>query len=306
MPFVRPADLLRSISAVLCCAVGLAGCAHTGNTDALEAELREREEAQEELAAELARARDDLKVAQSDANALRAQLTENRQVAMTAEQADVFFRAEALKFNMLLTSGQDRDGKPGDDALSVLLMPVDAHGDLVKLAGEIEIELFDMALKPDQQRLGYWKFSIDEVREHWHKGFLSAGYLFRIDWQAPPVSSELTLHARMTVSDGRQFDATSQVKVTPPLVPPSRIAQVSHSETARPAARRKPGAPAAVKPPVPAGKAKVRLATPVSGSSPAPATPPAPRIRPAAGPGHAEPPTQTSDKWTDETIPTLR
>ncbi len=40
-----------------------------------------------------------------------------------SEQADVFYRAEAIKFNMLLTSGQDRDGKPGDDALSVMLMP---------------------------------------------------------------------------------------------------------------------------------------------------------------------------------------
>ena len=225
---------------------------------------------------------------------------------MTAEQADVFFRAESLKFNMLLTSGQDRDGKPGDDALSVLLMPVEAHGDLVKLAGEIEIDLFDMALKPDQQRLGYWKFSIDEVREHWHKGFLSAGYLFRIDWQTSPVSSELTLHARMTVSDGRQFDATTQVKVTPPPAAPSRIAQVSHSEPGRPVINRKPGAPAAIKPPVAAGKAKVRLASPVSDNSPTPATAPAPRIRPSAGPGHADPPTQTSDKWNDETIPTLR
>jgi outer membrane murein-binding lipoprotein Lpp len=306
MPFIRPAQLLRSISTVLCCAAGLAGCAHTGNTDALEAELREREEAQEELASELARAREDLKVAQKDANTLRAQLTENRQVAMTAEQADVFFRAESLKFNMLLTSGQDRDGKPGDDALSVLLMPVDAHGDLVKLAGEIEIDLFDMALKPDQQRLGYWKFSIDEVREHWHKGFLSAGYLFRLDWQTPPVSAELTLHARMTVSDGRQFDSTTQVKITPPLLAPSRIAQVSHSEPGRPAVQKKPGVPASRKPPVAAGKAKVRRATPVSDSIPAPATAPAPRIRPSAGPGHAEPPTQTSDNWTDETIPTLR
>lgn len=305
MPFIRPAEMLRSICAALSCALALAGCAHTGNTDVLEAELREREEAQDQLAAELARAREDLKVAQSDANTLRAQLAENRQVAMTAEQADVFFRAESLKFNMLLTSGQDRDGKPGDDSLSVLLMPVDGHGDLVKLAGEIEIDLFDMALAPDQQRLGHWKFTVDEVREHWHKGFLSAGYLFRIDWQTPPVSSELTLHARMAVSDGRQFDATTQVKVTPPAVPPSRIAQVSHSDARRTAAQTKAGA-AARRPPAAAGKARVRLATPVPAGDTAPATASAPRIRPSAGPGHADPPTQTSDNWTDETIPTLR
>jgi outer membrane murein-binding lipoprotein Lpp len=305
MPFIRQAPVLRSIGALFWCAV-LAGCAHTGNTDALEAELREREEAQEELASELARAREDLKVAQSDASALRSQLSENQQVAMTAEQADVFFRAESLKFNMLLTSGQDRDSKPGDDALSVLLMPVDAHGDLVKLAGEIEIDLFDMALSADRQRLGQWKFTIDEVRERWHKGFLSAGYLFRLDWQTPPVSSELTLHARMTISDGRQFDATAQVKVTPPPAVPSRIAQVSHSERGRPNAKGRPGAPTTRKPAAPAGRATVRPATAVSRTSAAPPAATPPRISPSSGPGHAEPPTQTSDKWTDETIPMLR
>src|SRR5262249_60082751 len=126
----------------------------------------------------------------------------------------------------------DRNGLPGDDGLSVLLTPVDAHGDLVKLAGDIELDLFDMTRPAEEQRLGLWKFTLDEVRTHWHKGFLSAGYLFQVDWQTPPVSSELTLHARMTVADGRQFDATTQVKVVPSGHRPPAIARESPAPAA--------------------------------------------------------------------------
>ena len=304
MPFIRQTPSLRSIAMGAYCALLLAGCAHRGSIEVLESELRKQEQAQEELADQLARAHEDLKVARSDASALRAKMSAHHQVAMSPEQADVFFRAEAIKFNMLLTSGQDRDGRPGDDALSVLLVPVDSHGDLVKLAGEVELELFDMTRAADRQRLGQWIFTIDEVREHWHKGFLSAGYLFQVDWQTPPSASELTLHARMTISDGRQFDTTTQVKVSPPGAASTPIARVSHESPARPAVVR-PAVNGAGRAPA-IGKAKVRLAASPEPND-EPASPPAPpRIRPQQGPGHAAPPIQTSDNWTEETIPRLR
>lgn len=288
------------------CALALAGCALPGNVEVVEAELRRKELVEEDLTAQLTQAKEELRVAQSDAAALRAQLTENRQVALTPEQADVFYRAEALKFNMLLTSGQDRDGKPGDDALSVLLMPVDAHGDLVKLAGDVEMELFDMTLPADQQRLGTWKFTIDEVREHWHKGFLAAGYLFQVDWQNVPVSPEVTLHARMIVPDGRQFDTTTQVKIA--AAPgPSPIAQVSHTAPRGPAPKKASSQKTKGRVVPAAGTARVRSAgdaTAPLGPPKIPPPVPPPKIRPA--PGHAEPPLQTSDSYTEETIPRVR
>src|SRR5258708_6598399 len=212
LPF-RQSPSLRQIGMSVFLALCLSGCAHRGDVEVLESELRKREQAQEGLAGELSQAREELKIARSDAANLRDQLTVARQVSLAPEQAEVLYRAEAIKFNMLLTSGQDRDKAPGDEGLSIMLMPVDAHGDLVKLAGEVEFELFDMTQSADQQRLGHWQFTIDEVREHWHRGFLSSGYMFQVDWQGRPASPELTLHARLSVPDGRRFDTTTQVKV---------------------------------------------------------------------------------------------
>jgi hypothetical protein len=285
----------------LVCALTLGGCALRGDVEALESELRKQELAREGMADELQRAREELRIARTDSAALRTQLAERRQTALSPDQADVFYRVESIKFNMLLTSGQERDGQPGDDALSVLLMPVDTHGDLVKLAGDVDLELFDMSQTPERQRLGQWSFNIDDVRQHWHKGLFSAGYLFQMDWQTLPVSPELTLHARMSVPDGRQFDATTQIKIAPPGQGPAAVTRAAHLRPGRPAAQRVSTGSSGRGIPEAAGKASLRQPelAPESRGSP-------PEIRPGARAGHADPPTQTSDNWTEETIPRLR
>lgn len=302
MPFLRPTLSLRRLAIPALCALGLAGCVSRGNVEILESELRSEERAREELAEQLRQSQQELKIVRTDAAALRTQLAERRQTALSPEQADVFYRAEGIKFNMLLTGGQERDGQSGDDALSVMLIPVDVHGDLVKLAGDVELELFDLTQASEQQRLGLWRFNLDEVREHWHKGFLAAGYLFQMDWQTPPVSPEVTLHARMTVADGRQFDATTQLKVTPqggvapPMVPgaPQRSRELSAKRTSV----------------IRAGSAEddreARPILPQPGDASAEPAAPGPVIRPGSKPGHATLSTKTSDNWTEATIPTLR
>lgn len=268
-----------------------AGCAVRGNVDMLESELRRQEAVQEDLTDQIKVAREELRVARTDADSLRAQLAGRGGAALVAEQADVLYRAEALQFGALLSGGFNRDGLPGDEGISALLLPVDSGGDLVKLAGTVELELFDMSLDADRQRLGRWQFSAEEVREHWHKGFMSAGYLFRLDWQQPPASSELTVHARLTAPDGRQFDATKQVKVVPPGTNPD-APQVA-SKTGRPQRAAAPVAPASFEAHKPA-----RQELPKPDALPRVDAPAADR------PGHA--PIRTSDKWTGDTIPTLR
>src|SRR5215467_1307548 len=99
MPLFGPNAPYRRAGCFAMIAMSLAGCASRGDLETLESELRKQELAQEELQLELSRTRDDLKVARNESAALRAQLTENRQVALSPEQADVLFRAEAIKLN---------------------------------------------------------------------------------------------------------------------------------------------------------------------------------------------------------------
>lgn len=188
------------------------GCVTRGNVEVLEAQLRDQEDRLVALQNDLAKVRGELEVAHRENDSLRRQMTVQGGVLLD-EQAAVLSRVEALRFHPLLTSGTDADGRPGDDKLSILLMPVDRDGELLRLAGKVELELFDMSLPADQQRIGQWTFSARQVSEKWQRSLLSAGYHFELDLKEPPHAKELTLHGRLTAGDGRQFDATAQVKV---------------------------------------------------------------------------------------------
>ncbi|MBS0262621.1 MAG: hypothetical protein JSS02_11775 [Planctomycetes bacterium] len=283
----------------LLCALWLSACSARGELDALEADLRSKEQSLVEMQNQLARTEDDLKIARRDAAALRTELAREQATPIPVEQAEVFYKVEGIKFHSLLTSGQSRDGNPGDEGISVLLMPVDVHGELVKLAGDVELELFDMSLPAAEQRLGTWKYSTDDVREHWHKGIVGTGYLFQENWQKAPVARELTLHARFRIPDGRKFDATTQLKVIPPGSPdkvadeapgrPQAASSRANGETGVPARVMRPASASSVSAtPDRAGKKRNGSATKTK------------------GPPDAEQPLQTSDSWTEESIPTLR
>lgn len=190
----------------------VAGCATPGGSESLEAQLRQQEDRVIALENDLTKVRGELEVARRENNALRLQAS-TRGGGLVEEQAQVLSRVEKIRFHPLLTSGVDIDGRPGDDRLTVLMMPVDSEGELLRLPGKVELELFDMTRGAEQQKIGEWKFSPEQTRARWTRSLLSAGYQFQLDWQERPQAGELTLHGRLTTADGRQFDATSQVKV---------------------------------------------------------------------------------------------
>lgn len=216
----------------------------------LESELRRNEDIRVELEERVARLETDLKVSRTDADALRSKLVKSGTRPPAAEESNALYRVTELKFLSLMTGGWDSDPAEGDEGIVVALTPVDEHGDLVKLPGEIEIELLDLTREPDDQRLGFWRLSAQDIRESWHKGVIGSGFVVRLPWQRRPLSEKLVLHARMKTADERRFDATTHLTITPPGVataervgkmpPPSK-----YRVTAQPIStpRREPGDP---------------------------------------------------------------
>jgi len=193
----------------------LSGCVTYGNVESLEARLREQDATLSQFQDHLGETESKLAIARQEANDLRAQLNRDGQKTILPEQADILYRATGIRINMLLTGGLDRDGIPGDDTLSVVLEPHDANGEVLKLPGSIEVNVFDLTKSTDEQRIGSWTFSVEESRSSWHRGLFGSGYLVNLKWQQIPESSELLLHARLTTTDGRQFDTSSSVRVAP-------------------------------------------------------------------------------------------
>ncbi len=203
----------------MCLLLAFNGCAwRRGNADLLEARLHQQEQSISRLESQLESSYSDLAAARADADAVRNQLQARGESTLLPEQADVLYRVNGIRFQKLLTGGLDRDGAPGDEMLTAVLMPVDGDGESLKLPGTIELTLLDLSLPTDQQRIGNWWFSADESRAYWHSGFLGSGFRFSLPWQQIPSSKNLILHARLTTTDDRQFDTSTELKVQEPTL----------------------------------------------------------------------------------------
>lgn len=196
---------------LLCC-----GCSSVQEREEWEARYRDQRDEIASLRSEVKQLNKQLALKEKEGDDLRIQIASTGRVALTREQASMLYRVKGIQIKKLLSGGIDRDGIPGDDGLSVLITPYDEDGSLVKLAGGIELELLDLALPKDQQRIGHWSYSSEEVKQMWHAGFVGAGYLFELDWTTLPTHSQLLLHARMKPGDNRQFDVSQQLSVNLP------------------------------------------------------------------------------------------
>ena len=194
----------------------LTGCRSTATRETWEARYRDQRDEIFALNKRIEELEQELVVREQESNTLRVQATSSGQTAMLTEQANALYRVTGIRINKLLTGGLDQDGRPGDDALSLLLAPHDEDGTLVKLPGTLSIELIDHSRPADNQTIGTWQFSPAEMKAHWHSGIVGVGYLFDLEWQQFPAREELVLHARLVTADDRQYDATEKIRIQPP------------------------------------------------------------------------------------------
>ncbi len=194
----------------------LAGCAGTKERDVLESRLRHQEDMLASYQAQIDRAKTELDIARRESASLRQQLASGEDEVAPTEHVDASFRATGLEFSTLMTGGTNINSSPGDDGLTVVLLPKDPDGAVVKVAGTIEIEAFDLARSEGAQRIGHWTYDAGESHEYWHQGVIQSGYQFELPWQEIPQAEKILLHGRLVAIDGRQFDTTHTVSIEPP------------------------------------------------------------------------------------------
>lgn len=220
----------------------LCGCLGRGQTDLLQARLREQQQALAEAQSNLDKSHQELKLARKEADGLRSQLAQTGVPGFLPEQSEVLVRASGIRINPMLTAGFDRDDKFGDDTLVLQFTPVDEQGEPLKLPGDIQIRVLDPKQPEDQRTVAEWHFSAAESRNHWVRGLLGSGYQFTLPWPNPPRNAELVVHVQLRPSDGREFTATHLVKITPPVVTANgeRAVPVRAEETRKPEVPRRP------------------------------------------------------------------
>ena len=114
---------------------------------------------------------------------------------LTDEKLKKIFYPEKIEIASL-SGGDDYDGQPGDDGVTVYLRPIDRDGDAVKVAGHIRIELYDLANPPDANLIGVYPVPVDQVSKLWYGKLATYHYTVRCPWQSgPPKHDEITIRA---------------------------------------------------------------------------------------------------------------
>ncbi|MCD6304187.1 MAG: hypothetical protein J7M21_04415, partial [Planctomycetes bacterium] len=105
------------------------------------------------------------------------------------------------------TGAVDIDGNTGDDAVKVYLEPIDQYGSVIKAAGEVTIQLYDLAAKPGENLLAQYHYDVEATAGAWRSGFVAYYYVFTCPWKdRRPSRGEVTV--RVVFLDyltGREF-----------------------------------------------------------------------------------------------------
>lgn len=169
---------------VACAAALAAGCQPTPEID-LQRELDRARETIEAKDRQLAARQSAL----DDCNKL---LTTAR--AFTPDQLSKIIYPENVQI-AALSGGYGEEGRPGDVGVVVYLQPIDADDDILKVAGDIRIELFDLQMPPGQNQIGVCYYPADKVRKLWYGQLATNHFTLKCPFSTPPKHSEITVRA---------------------------------------------------------------------------------------------------------------
>jgi hypothetical protein len=85
------------------------------------------------------------------------------------------------------------------DTLIVRLQPVDNFGDVIKAAGNVEVELWNLNKPENQAQIGKWQTSSDELKKTWNSTLVTNYRLsFDISGKIDKLTEPLTLKVTFT------------------------------------------------------------------------------------------------------------
>jgi hypothetical protein len=184
------------------------------------------------LRRDLLETRDLLRAAREENLSLKEQLRQRDEQVRTLQalgegkRLEKLFTVKRVQIGSY-TGGVDLDGKGGDDGVKVFLEPQDARGSTIKAAGDVTIQLYDLAAPPGENLLLACHLTPDQIADKWTNGFLTQYYILECPWgKNVPRHSEITLRAAFVdYLTGLTFTDQKVVTVTlPPTQPATQAA----------------------------------------------------------------------------------
>ncbi|HAU37472.1 MAG TPA: hypothetical protein DCX07_07100 [Phycisphaerales bacterium] len=142
--------------------------------------------------------------------------------ALGEKRLQTLFHVERIELGRY-TGGADFDSVEGDDGVKVYLRPIDRDGSVIKAAGTVKVQVFDLAADPKNNLVGEYAWDVEKVGKQWSSGFMTYHFSFDCPWKdAPPAHDELTIRVEFTdYLTGRSFTAQQACKVRLVAKPPA-------------------------------------------------------------------------------------
>jgi hypothetical protein len=187
--------------------VAATGCC-SPRGDRVEAELRARDNDLRVLRAELER---------SDAynHYLERELRNTQHTAASPVPGDAPPPPSRIKSITLgrQTGGYEEDGIPGDEALQVVLQPIDIDGHTIKAPGTVEVTALEVQPEGIKKPLSSWHITADQLRHRWQSGLLTTGYFLILPWKNWPTNCKLRVVVQFISEENRLFEADRDVTI---------------------------------------------------------------------------------------------
>lgn len=130
------------------------------------------------------------------------------------EKGENLYRVEKIKIGRY-TNLYDEDEDGRYEKLIVYLQPIDEEGDVVKAAGSVDVQLWDLNEGADKALLGEWHVGAGEMKKLWFSTIITINY--RMTWDVSEIISEYkeALTVKVSFTDyltGRVFEGQKVIK----------------------------------------------------------------------------------------------
>ncbi len=114
------------------------------------------------------------------------------------------------------TNFYDKDGDGRSEKLIVYIQPIDAQGDIIKTAGAVEVQLWDLQQTADRALLGHWTVEAEKLKKLWFATFITINYRLTFDISPDIADVDTPLTVKVTFTDYLSGKVFTEQKVIEP------------------------------------------------------------------------------------------
>jgi hypothetical protein len=181
-----------SVIALLLAALLLSGCdIGSARKDPLELKVEQLQQEKADLAGELEQSQVEITRLTDQVKAL---------TALPKGERENPYRIAGIKVTAF-TNFYDKNKDGRIEKFIVYLQPIDPEGDVVKAAGTVHVQLWNLNNPSDQALLGQWEVSPAELRKLWVASLVTTNYRLTFDAPGGPELLAKPLTAKVTFTD---------------------------------------------------------------------------------------------------------